>query len=172
MGGEARLRLFVYGTLKRGFENHRKLCQGVRSVEAAAIRGKLYALPAGYPALVIPKAAILSLGTADAAADVAAQLRLQAEVAAAPRSADDPAAFMPGMDRVHGEILTFDNGPSRLAKFDQLEDFCPGRQSAYLRVLAQVFRGRAQDPVVTWMYVVSDPGPRAIRLRSGRWPEE
>ena len=171
MGGDAQLRLFVYGTLKRGFENHRKLCQGVRSVEEAAIRGKLYALPAGYPALVIPKAAILSLGTADGAADVAAQFRLQGKVAAGPRDADDPAACVPGLDRVHGEILTFDDGPSHLAKFDQLEDFRPGRQSAYLRVLAQVFRGRAQDPIVAWVYVMSDPARGAIRLRGGRWPE-
>jgi gamma-glutamylcyclotransferase (GGCT)/AIG2-like uncharacterized protein YtfP len=171
MGGDAQLRLFVYGTLKRGFENHRKLCQGVRSVEAAEIGGKVYALPAGYPALVIPKAAILSLGTADGAADVATQFRLQAEVNAGPHSADDPATLVPGLDRVHGEILTFDDGPSRLAKFDQLEDFRPGRQSAYLRVLAQVFTRRSQEAVVSWVYVMSDPGPRAMRLRGGRWPE-
>ena len=171
MGGDAQLRLFVYGTLKRGFENHRKLCQGVRSVEAAEIRGKLYVLPAGYPALVIPKAAILSLGTADAAADVASQFRLQGEVNAGPRSADDPAGYVPGLDRVQGEILIFDDGALRLPKFDHLENFRPGRQSAYLRVLAQVFARRSQDPVVSWVYVMSDPGPRAMRLRGGRWPE-
>jgi gamma-glutamylcyclotransferase (GGCT)/AIG2-like uncharacterized protein YtfP len=168
MDGDARLRLFVYGTLKRGFGNHRKLCQGVRSVEEAEIRGKLYALPVGYPALVIPRANILSIGTADAAADVTTQYRLQAEPDGASRNT---AGSPSGWDRVRGEILTFDDAPRRLPKFDRLENFRPKRHSSYLRALAQVFPQRSHAPVVSWVYVMSDPGPRATRLRSGRWPE-
>jgi gamma-glutamylcyclotransferase (GGCT)/AIG2-like uncharacterized protein YtfP len=72
---------------------------------------------------------------------------------------------------VQGEILTFDDAPHRLQKFDRLENYRPGRHSSYLRVLAQVVPRRSQAPVVAWVYVMSDPGPAAIRLRSGRWPE-
>ncbi len=163
------LRLFVYGTLKRGFDNHRRLCQGVLAVEEAEIRGKLYALPAGYPVLVIPKTRLLSIGTADAVADVATQHRLQAELDRALSGGVEESGS--GWDRVQGEILTFDDAARRLPKFDHLENFRPGRQSSYSRVLAQVFQRRRPEPVVTWVYVMSDPGPRATRLRSGRWPE-
>jgi gamma-glutamylcyclotransferase (GGCT)/AIG2-like uncharacterized protein YtfP len=58
MTRDLQLRLFVYGTLKRGFSNHRRLCRGLVRADAAEIRGKLYDLPAGYPALLIPEASL------------------------------------------------------------------------------------------------------------------
>ncbi len=171
MNENNQLRLFVYGTLKRGFNNHRKLCRGVLSVEEAEIRGKLYALPAGYPALVIPKTSVLSIGTADAAADVTAQYRLQAEMDGSSHNANNAAGLTTGWNRVQGEILTFDDPARRLLLFDRLENFRPGRHSFYLRVLAQVFPHHDPKPIVTWLYAMSDPGPEATRLRSGHWPE-
>ena len=45
--------LFVYGTLMRGFANHDKyLGPWVKAVLPARIRGELYHLPEGYPALL------------------------------------------------------------------------------------------------------------------------
>ena len=64
-------RMFVYGTLKRGFDNHRRFCEGVLSVEEGWLRGRLYQLPAGYPALVIPERDVLADGTADPLHDAA-----------------------------------------------------------------------------------------------------
>lgn len=50
-----RKNLFAYGTLKRG-QPQGALLAGTRSTPAA-IRGRLYRLPAGYPALVVDGAA-------------------------------------------------------------------------------------------------------------------
>jgi gamma-glutamylcyclotransferase (GGCT)/AIG2-like uncharacterized protein YtfP len=44
--------VFVYGTLKPGYGNHRLYCQEcLISVTPAKVQGKLYALAAGYPGL-------------------------------------------------------------------------------------------------------------------------
>ena len=49
------LRLFVYGTLKRGYWNHERFCRGVLSVEEAVVWGRLYELPSGIPVLRCPR---------------------------------------------------------------------------------------------------------------------
>ncbi|MFN3679441.1 MAG: gamma-glutamylcyclotransferase [Thermosynechococcus sp.] len=46
------LRLFVYGTLKPGYQPHEVLCRPWLSAhQPALVRGRLYHLPMGYPAL-------------------------------------------------------------------------------------------------------------------------
>ena len=46
------LKVFVYGTLKPGEANYARYCDGyVESQTSAYVRGVLYALPAGYPAM-------------------------------------------------------------------------------------------------------------------------
>jgi len=45
-------RVFVYGTLKPGEENYDRYCKNwVTQSQEATVQGKLFALPAGYPAL-------------------------------------------------------------------------------------------------------------------------
>jgi gamma-glutamylcyclotransferase (GGCT)/AIG2-like uncharacterized protein YtfP len=169
MTREPHLRLFVYGTLKRGFGNHRRLCRGLVRAEAAEIRGKLYDLPAGYPALVIPEASILALGTAQPRADVALQSQLDSQ-SLLPSSAVNVFGGCGGWGRVEGEVLTF-RDPGCLRAFDRLENFLPGRRSFYQRVLARVGARRNHEMAPVWLYVMKDPGPKARRLREGRWPE-
>jgi gamma-glutamylcyclotransferase (GGCT)/AIG2-like uncharacterized protein YtfP len=43
--------LFVYGTLMRGRSNHHRIERAVR-IEPATVRGLLFGLPEGYPALL------------------------------------------------------------------------------------------------------------------------
>jgi gamma-glutamylcyclotransferase (GGCT)/AIG2-like uncharacterized protein YtfP len=168
MPRDSRLRLFVYGTLKRGFGNHRRLCQGLVSAEPAEIRGKLYGLPVGYPALVIPEASILALGTAEPRADVALQSQFDAQPLV-PSCVANAAGGHSGWGRVEGEILIF-RDPVCLRAFDRLENFLPGRRSHYQRVLARVSTRQNRVAAVAWLYVMKDPGPKAQRLRNGRWP--
>ena len=48
------LQVFVYGTLKPGGVNYQRYCAGKVSAEQPAIaQGKLFALPMGYPAMVV-----------------------------------------------------------------------------------------------------------------------
>lgn len=70
---ETILRLFVYGTLKRGYWNHQRFCAQARSIEPAVVWGRLYHLHAGFPALEVPEGLILSQGTADPLADARRQ---------------------------------------------------------------------------------------------------
>jgi len=51
---ETILRLFVYGTLKRGYWNHQRFCAQARSIEQAVVWGRLYHLHAGFPAIEVP----------------------------------------------------------------------------------------------------------------------
>ena len=76
MRDEPALLMFFYGTLKRGHSNHEAFCRGARFVGQARLRGNLYDLPYGYPALTVPPEEILVVGTADPAADAAIQRRL------------------------------------------------------------------------------------------------
>jgi hypothetical protein len=69
----ALLRLFVYGTLKRGGRYHQRFCTGARTIERASTCGRLRTLPAGYPMLDVPRSSILADGTADPIADLATQ---------------------------------------------------------------------------------------------------
>ena len=57
------LRLFVYGTLKRGFWNHDRFCRGVLTVEDAVVRGRLFETSSGIPVLQVPEEDILAVGT-------------------------------------------------------------------------------------------------------------
>jgi len=56
------LRLFVYGTLKRGFWNHDRFCRGVLTVEYAVVRGRLFEASSGIPVLEVPEEDILAVG--------------------------------------------------------------------------------------------------------------
>ena len=45
-------RVFVYGTLLRGGANHTRFCNDALAIEPASTQGRLYDLPAGFPAMV------------------------------------------------------------------------------------------------------------------------
>ena len=52
-------KIFVYGSLMRGFHNHDKVLRHrIKHVERGTIQGNLYHLPAGYPAIVEVEKAI------------------------------------------------------------------------------------------------------------------
>ena len=68
------LRLFVYGTLKRGYWNHDPFCRGVLAIQEAQVRGRLFEGP-GFPVLEVPDEDILAHGTGDPLADMGIQGR-------------------------------------------------------------------------------------------------
>lgn len=144
------LKVFVYGTLKRGMWNHERFCAGAISIEDAVVRGRLYEMDCGLPVLQVPEADILAHGTADPCADVAAQARFEAEMAQRP----DPRAkgrTRRGWGLVRGELMTFDDPEERLPRLDRLEGYRPGGSSLYNRVLVPVFSDGA--PAAAWAYV-------------------
>ncbi len=161
------LQLFVYGTLKRGFDNHRRFCPDVVSAAEAEIEGRIYELSAGYPGLVIPRDAILAHGTADPSRDLQIQMGLERDAGEALAGDAGPRL---GWGRVAGEILRFDDVARHLPAIDRLEGFRPGRGGVYERVLAPVWPQGAPTTTLAWLYVINDPGPRARLLPDGCWP--
>ncbi len=136
-------RLFVYGTLKRGYWNHDTYCGSAVFVEEASVRGRLYELPSGIPVLVIPDDDILAVGTDDPVADAQTQ-----ESIIAPSTCH----HLSGWHTIHGEIVAFDNPVLCVPPIDRLESFRPGRSSFYHRVLVPAVT-EAQIVVTAWCYV-------------------
>jgi len=149
--------MFFYGTLKRGHSNHDAFCRGARFVGEARLRGSLYDLHYGYPALTVPPEEVLVVGTADPAADAEIQRRLGPVKA---HLADGP--------RVWGELFAFDDPEARLPALDHLEGFDPeDRSNPYRRVLVPV-ETASNDRVPAWAYVVE--AASGVHLPEGRWP--
>jgi len=44
--------LFAYGTLMRGQANHARFCADALTIEPAVTTGRIYHLPAGFPAMI------------------------------------------------------------------------------------------------------------------------
>ena len=160
------LKLFVYGTLKRGYWNHHGFCQGFVEVLEATVRGRIYEGP-GYPILEVPDADILAQGSTDPLSDAAMQARLSHRVQAGLQQLPvDPTAET--WDTIYGELFTFDDPQTRLPSIDRLEGFHPGGRSLYRRVLVPAtVEGAAH---LAWVYTVENPGISRRRIASGRWP--
>lgn len=150
------VRVFVYGTLKRGGRYH-AYCRGGQMIAEARMEGLLYDLPEGYPAIVVPEATILAVGTGDPAADAREAKRMARE--GVPK---------PGTPTVHGELYTFDDPEERLPALDALEEFLPeDPKSPYRRVLVPVLP-IGGEATLAWAYAAR--GPRGTNLPCGRWP--
>ena len=161
------LRLFVYGTLKRGCRNHHAFCHGFVNVREAAVRGRLYQGP-GYPILEVPEDSILAQGTTDPLADAATQARrsdqVRTKLGRFPESAAGEA-----WGAVYGELLTFDDPQARLPSIDRLEGFRPVGRSLFRRILVPAAVEGARQ--LAWVYAVENLGIGRRRIESGRWPE-
>ncbi|HET7478470.1 MAG TPA: gamma-glutamylcyclotransferase family protein [Rubrobacteraceae bacterium] len=149
------LRVFVYGTLKRGQRNHDFYCQGVEEISEAITVGQLFDLPFGFPGLRVPVQSVHATGSADYCADA---LRNGPAVRSMPDAAHP-------WGPVHGELMAFPD-PASLSRLDALEGYTPGEKGLYERVLVPV---EAHDETrLAWAYAIT----REIgsRLPGGRWP--
>ena len=163
------LLLFVYGTLKRGYWNYKKFCQGVLSVENGAVPGRLYEQTTGIPMLQIPPESILASGSDDPLADVALQNRYsdRTPLTTADLQTDNTGRW----NWVQGEILTFNDPAIRLPAIDALERFKPEGPSRYQRVLVPVMVDSGKN-IIVWLYIAANKMPQTAKwLSGGIWPE-
>ncbi|WP_234042112.1 gamma-glutamylcyclotransferase family protein [Persicirhabdus sediminis] len=172
---EDMLMVFVYGSLKRGFENHLPYCRYLQSVSEAAVIGKLYGLSAGYPGLLVPGGFERGVGTADALADVALQQRasaawLDSDICQGESRGMWNAAFDCGWGEVYGELMAFSNVQESLAGLDDLEAYSVGGPCLYRRVLVPV---RVADRYqLAWVYVMDEDTVASFAgeyIESGMW---
>lgn len=164
------LRLFVYGTLKRGFWNNDRFCRGVLAVEDAVVRGRLFETSSGIPVLEVPEEDILAVGTTNPLADVATQARVVARMSnpePTPGQLPKKGTGAP-WGPVYGELLTFDDPENRLPAIDRLEGFHPGGPCLYRRVLVPVRANGTGLPV--WLYAMGDRWTGSFKeLIGGIW---
>lgn len=153
-----RLGIFVYGTLKRGQRNHDRFCRGVLTVVEATVRGRLYGLPLGFPALVVPQEDVTATGTTNYLADTEKQRNARFS----------PTTPLPGWDAVQGEVLTFHDPGERLPALDSLEDFRPGDKGFYERVLIPATLVKTGETVPAWAYAIESAD--SVYLPGGLWP--
>ncbi|MEE9368284.1 MAG: gamma-glutamylcyclotransferase family protein [Pontiella sp.] len=161
MNTNQQLRIFVYGTLKRGYWNHERFCSQAVSIEPATTWGRLYHLSAGFPALEIPDCRILAHGTSDPLADTQIQNAIELPENAMTRPEGD-------WDLIHGELMTFTDSGLDLPPIDRLEGFNPNGHSMYERVLAAI---ESNDCLHTcWAYFGLEHILRGgVRLSDGCW---
>jgi gamma-glutamylcyclotransferase (GGCT)/AIG2-like uncharacterized protein YtfP len=157
MGDSSPLVMFFYGTLKRGERNHERFCGGALRVEEGTVRGEVYDLPFGYPALVVPGESIHAFGTGNFANDAEEQWRF----------GRGPVPLMEG-PRVFGEIFAFDDPESRLPAFDHLEGFDPTDTSSHYRRVLLPVESNEGSVLLAWAYVVE--ASSGSHLPGGRWP--
>ena len=154
------LNVFVYGTLKRDQRNHERFCRGVLAIREATVQGRLYDLPYGFPALVVPNENVQAIGTTDYVADTEKQNRALPTMR----------ATSPGWDAVYGEIFSFDDPEERLPALDGLEGFRPGEKSFYSRVLIPATLAETGTSVMVWAYAIESA--KGIYLPGGHWPAQ
>jgi len=121
------------------------------------VRGRLYYLHAGFPALEVPEGLILTRGTADPLADA----RRQQEIGT-PRFGRPTGDW----DLIHGELVTFTDPQRDLPPIDRMEGFRPGGHSMYQRVMVAALYGCTSVSAWTYWMPRIDTG---IRLGSGDW---
>lgn len=151
------IRFFFYGTLMRGESQHGLVAPWLVHVESARVWGRLFQLEAGYPAMEVPEESILSIGTEDGLLDAATgQWR-----AAHPLK-------MHGGDWgwVHGEMVEIRDPRRCVPPLDTYEDFRPGGNSLFQRVLIPAAGER--DTMPAWTYIRTT-GSDGKRLHAGVW---
>ena len=124
----------------------------------ATVRGRLYDLPYGYPALVVPKEDIRATGATDYPAD--------AEKGRVAEAGSQEA--LSGWGIVYGEVLGFDDPGERLPALDSLEGFRPDEKSFYRRVLIPAMLAQTGATVLAWAYAIESES--GVYLPGGRWP--
>lgn len=154
------MKLFVYGTLKRGFANHDRYCRDAIDIQPATTWGRLHQLPAGFPALVVPESGILAHGTTDPLADAVTQARF-----ATLRS--DLTLPSGDWDLIQGELVTLPEPERTLPAIDHLEGFHPTAGSFYRRVLISIMLDSKALPA--WVYLgdrvlINEKGIRCLEF--------
>lgn len=151
------VRLFLYGTLKQGEIMHELVRPWLIDLAPARLPGRLYHLPAGYPALELPPIARLAESTPDPESDA--------------RTAGAIAAGRPecpeGWGWVYGEIATLHSPRLCLPPLDEYEDVRSVAECLYQRVLVATECG--DRAVTAWTYIMNG-GTGGQWLPEGHWP--
>ena len=153
-------RLFAYGTLKQGSPVHAQLCRGVLAVVPARLWGRLFELPAGYPALSLPGDRLIASATLSPVDDHHCLHAARVHLPDAGRRA--------GLRPVLGQLITLADFCTAWPPLDAWEEVHPDRPGLYRRVLVRVeLDGGAAT--TAWSYSVPVLPTGSRELVTGEW---
>ncbi len=157
---KSELRIFAYGTLKRGYSNHDLYCSGVLRVYPAWVRGKLFKTDSEIPVMKIPNEDVLLHGSASVTADIEAQDKFDSFLR---RKAEKPGQSCGAGEwgKIQGELHIFDDPETRLPLLDSLEEFHSNQPSVYTRALVFINLPNGSQ-TTAWTYIA---GSKANGLR-------
>ncbi len=164
------LRLFVYGTLKKGFKNHEHYCRGASLVSHGRAWGRLYLVHPNVPTLSVPEPTVLLRGSDDYPRDFAAQQELMENP-----PPFDWGSYRPGRNwrMIEGELLSFPEPAKALGILDAVEGFHPRTPEFYDRVLVPVQLGSEEHTLgheLVWTYVLpAGEEPPGKPLNANEW---
>jgi gamma-glutamylcyclotransferase (GGCT)/AIG2-like uncharacterized protein YtfP len=140
-------KLFIYGTLKTSESEHHLLRGKYKSIKKAVVNGKMYLKQEDQiPYITVPGKFILGRGTHDYLRDAALINKVSI-----------PDGFSVNITEsiVHGELFEFDEFEQLMQIIDLFEDFSPGYESDYDRVLYPVKVEDSQDYEIVWLYTIA-----------------
>lgn len=149
--------ILCYGSLMSGHWNSH-YCRNAANIEPATVCGRIYQLPPGYPALVVPPENIIARGTNSPVRDAKTQFE---------HNLTKPEfRIQTGWREVHGEMVVFNNPDRDVPPIDRLES----HPRYYERVLLPIRQANGII-VAAWVYIMYRIPTGSISLKSGRWPE-
>ncbi len=140
-------KLFIYGTLKSDGPAHHLLRKVITSASKAEINGKLYIRQDdAIPYITVPGKFIQARGSHDYTRDAA-----MISKSAVPEGY----AFQNAADVVHGELYEILDYKHAMSVVDLFEDYSPGYESEYDRVLYPVRREGTDTFELAWVYTIA-----------------
>jgi gamma-glutamylcyclotransferase (GGCT)/AIG2-like uncharacterized protein YtfP len=141
-------KLFIYGMLRSDMTEHHLLTGKYDSKVSAKINAKLFTrLEDGIPYITVPGKFIATRGSHDYTKDAAALDKFPVQDGYAPSESSD---------WVSGELYTISDYKQVMQIIDLFEDFSPGYESEYDRVMYPVQPEGAESFEMAWVYVIAN----------------
>lgn len=141
-------KLFVYGTLRSDMSEHHLLSGKFDALSPARVNAKLYARSEdGIPYITVPGKFIASRGSHDYTKDAAALSKFTV-----------PEGYTPAETTgwVKGELYTISDYKQVMQIIDLFEDFSPGYESEYDRVMYPIQIEGKEEFEMAWVYVIAN----------------
>lgn len=141
-------KLFIYGTLRSDGPEHHLLAGKYDTVVQAEINAKLYTRAEdNIPYITVPGKYILGRGSHDYTKDAAMLSKVEVPEGYEP---------MKSVGWVKGELYTLSDYKQLMQILDLYEDFSPGYDSEYDRVLYPVKSSTDESFELAWVYVIAN----------------
>ncbi len=141
-------KLFIYGTLRSDMSEHHLLSSKFDSMFPARVNARLYTrIEDGIPYITVPGKYIAARGSHDYTKDAAALTKFSI-----------PEDYAPQLSAgwVKGELYTLSDYKQVMQIIDLFEDFSPGYESEYDRVMYPIQCEGQESYEMAWVYVIAN----------------